>query len=174
MSFKTHSWIYILIFILFVLLVVNIFDKEDTFFAISSNKIVNNNEIRVVDGDTLEFNREKYRLYGIDCPESNQKYGSESTKITKDILKKHDHISLRKNGMDQYGRNIAVVSLGQQWTLQEELLSLGSAWLYTDFCKIPECEDWKLLEMDARRKKMGLWAQSNPIAPWKWRKLKRR
>ena len=52
----------------------------------------------------------------------------------------------------------------------EEMLKSGLAWLYTTYCKIPECVRWKVLETQAKTAKIGLWANPTAQEPWQWRK----
>ncbi len=58
--------------------------------------------------------------------------------------------------------------------MNEELLKNGYAWHYKQYSKDSfyrrVFEDW---EAEARRKKVGLWADFNPQAPWEYRKDKR-
>lgn len=46
--------------------------------------------VNVADGDTINVRRGKetvrIRLYGVDCPESRQKYGSEATEFARKLL----------------------------------------------------------------------------------------
>jgi endonuclease YncB( thermonuclease family) len=51
-------------------------------------------------------------------------------------------------------------------SLNEELLRKGEAWWYSPF--VPFERGFKYLEDGARRDKVGLWAQTNPIPPWQW------
>ena len=126
--------------------------------------------IDVSDGDTLRLYGQRYRLYGVDCPESGQDYGQEATRITKEALQ-GGHIEFKEHGRDKYGRTVATVVLGDGTTLQEHLLRSGGAWVYWEFCRTPLCLYWIWLEWEARRNKIGLWVQEQPIAPWEWRKI---
>lgn len=126
-------------------------------------------KIQVLDGDTLRFHGETYRLYGVDCPESRQEFGQEATQITREALS--GHIEFKRHGQDKYGRTVAVVVLDDGQTLQEHLIRSGGAWVYWDFCKTPRCLYWQWLEWEAQREKRGLWKYKNSLQPWKWRQL---
>ncbi|MBT3918032.1 MAG: nuclease, partial [Nitrosomonadales bacterium] len=34
-------------------------------------------------------------------------------------------------------------------------------------------ESYSKAELDAKRNQLGLWKEKKPIAPWKWRKMKK-
>lgn len=53
--------------------------------------------------------------------------------------------------------------------LNEELVRAGYAWVYKRYCKKSICSEWLDLESQARSSAIGLWADPNPQAPWKWR-----
>jgi len=55
--------------------------------------------------------------------------------------------------------------------LNKELLKAGLAWHYKQYSRNPELAK---LEFEARSKKLGLWVEPNSVAPWEWRKKKRK
>lgn len=129
--------------------------------------------LSVSDGDTLvvltENNqREKVRLYGIDCPELGQAYGKEARDFTVSLALL-DEVKLTRMYTDQHGRTVALVSLADGRSLNAELAANGLAMVYWRYCAIPQCAAWQALEKEARRKGLGLWADSNPESPWAWR-----
>lgn len=127
----------------------------------------------VLDGDTIVIRdsgqKRKIRLYGVDCPEKEQKYGPEATAITAYALGGRG-IEVIPRETDRYGRSVAVITVGDGQTLQEILLRAGAAWLYPQYCTSWVCARWKLVELVARRNGVGLWAEKNPTPPWEWRK----
>lgn len=132
--------------------------------------------VQVTDGDTLiveeqntgSFSRQIIRLYGIDCPEKNQPYGNQATRLTRTFL--HRQVEVEPFYADSYGRSVAVLHLEADDTLQAHLLHSGLAWVFPQFCKkIPLCVVWKREESNAKQKRNGLWADGAPVAPWKWR-----
>lgn len=130
---------------------------------------------RVVDGDTLVLealgqNSVKIRLYGIDCPEGGQEAGGEATE-TAEHLTKGQTFEVEEQGLDRYGRIVAILWLPDGSTLQEGLLRAGVAWVAPRYCKRPECREWKAMEETASRERRGLWRYPQPIPPWEWRKL---
>ncbi|MDR0646745.1 MAG: thermonuclease family protein [Elusimicrobiota bacterium] len=53
-------------------------------------------------------------------------------------------------------------------------MEAGLAWVYVQYCKIPQCEDWQKLQEKAKSLKRGLWQEPDPIPPWQWRKQQRK
>ena len=135
--------------------------------------------VQVLDGDTviasINSNIIKIRLDSIDCPEDGQEWGD----IAKYGLIKligGQVVFLEPYGLDHYNRTLATIFIKNnkdQWmNVNERMVTLGHAWvmrLYYDH--LPRNRQAKLnsLERWARSKKVGLWAQDNPVPPWKWR-----
>lgn len=140
-------------------------------FLISNNLIAQ--ELKVVgisDGDSFTvLNSDnttfRIRLHGVDCPEYKQPYSQVAKKFTSDLIFKKN-IKIKDLGKDRYGRTLAIVYLPDNSILNEKLLSAGLAWHYKYFDKNPY---WSELEEAARKQKIGLWSQNNPIEPWNWR-----
>ena len=135
--------------------------------------------VKVNDGDTLTMLNndgkfEKIRLYGIDCPESDQPGGSDATAFAGELAFLEE-IGLTPVNTDRYGRTVGLVHLPNGRMLNEELLRNGHAWVYRNYCDEPWCVSWIMLENRAREEKKGLWAApGKPVPPWKWREKKRR
>lgn len=130
--------------------------------------------IRVADGDTIVLSNRngkdtRIRLYGVDAPESAQRGGKESQKFTSDLVY-HKDVNVRTVYLDQYGRDVAIVTLQDGKILNEELIRNGHAWVYKNYCDTPECSAWRKLEHEAKAEMRGLWGAPNPTAPWNWRK----
>ena len=133
--------------------------------------------LEVYDGDTYGVAvceaPVRVRLYGIDCPESNQPFGEEATAVAKERLKLGGKVELIVHDVDPYGRLICDVVLvrGTGLTMARWLLGKGLAWWYAKYSAgNTQYEEW---ESKAREEKRGLWSQSNPTPPWEWRKKKR-
>lgn len=125
--------------------------------------------VHVADGDTITIltgskKPVKVRLYGIDCPEKKQAYGQAARKFTAALVAGKD-VYVEEMGQDRYGRTVGIVG-----KLNESLLEAGLAWVYPQFCKASFCKKWKAIETDAKKTRRGLWADSNPVAPWIWRR----
>ena len=128
--------------------------------------------ISVADGDTLTLLTKegpvKVRLYGIDCPESRQSFGPEAKDYATDLAL-FQEVKLQVMSTDQYGRSVAVVALPDGRLLNELLLDDGLAWVYRAYCHDPRCVGWLLKEQVAKTRSKGLWSESSPTPPWKWR-----
>ena len=134
--------------------------------------------VHVHDGDTIRVGEKsgaviKIRLYGIDCPEADQPYGSEATQSAKDFADGQT-VEFEAFYQDRYKRSVALVLLPDGMTLQERLLIAGLAWVDPRYCDRPECAVWEEKEQAACAAGVGLWAAPDPVPPWEWRRLKRR
>ena len=65
-----------------------------------------------------------------------------------------------------YGQ--AEVILDDGTNLNKELVKQGLAW---HFKKYSEDFEYSELETEAKKNKIGIWSEENPISPWEWRKL---
>ena len=128
--------------------------------------------VSVTDGDTIKVLKDgiqvTIRLASIDCPEKGQPYGQVAKKFTADLVI-GKIVKVWPTDIDRYGRTIAFVFVGAT-DLNKELLKAGLAWHYKQYSRDPELAK---LEFEARSKKVGLWKESDAIAPWEWRKNKR-
>lgn len=134
--------------------------------------------VRISDGDTLTIltadrQQLKIRLYGIDTPERRQAYGSRATDYTRKALAGR-RVQVRAIDRDRYGRTVGIVQAeGARESINAELIRAGLAWIYTKFCKLPQCREWKRIEEDARKQKKGLWQDAGAVPPWQWRRGER-
>jgi len=111
----------------------------------------------------------KVRLEGIDCPELLQEYG-DSAKFATVALCFKKTIRIEEKGLDTYGRTLAYVYV-DDICINKELLRLGLAWHYANYNDDPELAQ---LEADARKQKVGLWKQSDPLSPWDFRRSQKK
>ena len=126
--------------------------------------------VGIKDGDTFKvlYNNSEItiRLNHIDCPEKNQPYGKNAKWKASDLCF-GKMVKIVSNGKkDRYKRLIAEVYCNNI-NINKELVKNGLAW---HFKKYSSNNDYAKLEIQARKLKVGLWQQSNPIAPWNWRK----
>lgn len=126
--------------------------------------------IGVTDGDTVviltpEKTQIKVRLDAIDCPESHQAFGQRAKQFTSDFCFGKEAV-LISHGKDRYGRTLGLIIIGKD-TLNYELLNAGYAWHYKQYNKEKRLSE---MELQARSKKLGLWVDKEPIAPWEFRK----
>lgn len=126
--------------------------------------------IRIADGDTFTVLTEgntqvKVRISGIDAPESGQHFGTKSRQWLADRIfgKK---VTLEESSKDQYGRSIAKVFCeGRDIGL--ESIRAGMAWHYSHF---NDDEAYAAAQKAAQEESLGLWADKDPVNPYKWRK----
>jgi micrococcal nuclease len=129
---------------------------------------------RVKDGDTFVVvdslqKEHTIRLQGVDCPEKKQAYGSEATEFTtKAILGKT--IVVKVVNIDKYYREVAWITYDKKYNLSRELLKVGLAWHYREY---DNSKYLRQLENKAKKLKVGLWIDINPIYPSIWRTTKR-
>jgi len=129
--------------------------------------------ISVKDGDTIEIlfngNPLKIRLAHIDCPEvrRSQPFGKAAKQFTSAMCFGQIVTIENENKFDRYKRLIAVVINNKGQNINKELLKSGLAW---HFKKYSRSLQYAELELQARRKHIGLWADASPIPPWNWRK----
>ena len=130
---------------------------------------------KVHDGDTLTgvdsaHVTHKLRLLEIDCPEYPQPYGEEAAKTVQKLCL-YDTVLVFTSKRDRYGRDLCTIRLKDGTELNRRLLSLGLAWWFFRYSRNKE---YKALEETARRDRVGLWSQPDPMAPWIYRDSRRR
>ena len=127
--------------------------------------------VGVSDGDTITVMHngkgERVRLWGVDCPEKTQAYGQRAKQFTSYKTFKKT-VTVEVHDIDRYGRTVGHVFIDGQ-SLNESLIRVGMAWVYTDYCAGMPCSEWSKQEARARASKTGLWADAHPIAPWDFR-----
>ena len=126
--------------------------------------------VAVTDGDTIKVLRDgketTIRLNGIDAPESNQSFGQRAKQLCSELCF-GIVVTVRVMDTDRYGRLVADIVLADGSILNRELVRLGMAWHYKQYSKDAVLAE---LELKARASKIGLWADSNPVPPWEFRK----
>lgn len=126
--------------------------------------------VAVHDGDTISVlhggKAEIVRLYGIDCPEWRQPFYKWAKKFTSDLVC-GKMVEVKTIYYDHPGRAVALVYIDKA-CLNKELLRVGLAWYDNHYCP---AEELKKLEAEARAKRLGLWSKTQPVPPWKWRRL---
>lgn len=138
------------------------------------NKPLRGNVLSISDGDTITLldsggNEIKVRLYGIDAPESTQRYGESSRQALKNMIYGKD-IKLTVINTDQYGRSVGILETEDGRNINKQMLMNGHAWYYGTYCKKSFCREWRMLAEQAKFENKGLWQQSKPTPPWEYRK----
>ena len=128
-------------------------------------------EIRIVDGDTIEVSGAIYRLHGIDAPEYGQKCsavdggtwpcGREATSYLKSLVKGRT-VLCDDRGNDDYGRIIGVCYAGSM-EINEAMVAAGMAWAFIRYSK-----DYVQAERLAQVAGLGIWRAPSQTA-WDYR-----
>ena len=77
---------------------------------------------------------EKIRLWGIDCPESKQPFGTRAKQFTGDLAFGKT-VAVRVRDVDRYHRTVAEVILPDGRNLNQELVRAGLAWWYQQYAR---------------------------------------
>lgn len=130
---------------------------------------------RIVDGDTLVIDRERFRLKAIDAPELAQtcRYADEheyfcglEAKRTLEQLVGPLHVTCNTDAKDIYGRWLAICATLAQPDLGLAMVAQG--WAVVRYRHDASPEMWRA-QQKARAERIGLWEGSFE-PPWEWRK----
>ena len=144
--------------------------------------------VGISDGDTLtarcgepgQYEQVKVQLQGIDAPERRQPFGERARQVLAELtFQKEDE--LRCNKIDRYKRHVCSVWFAPASTpsgprtLDAELamVTQGMAWWYPAYSREQSPQErgqHEFAEQEAQARKVGLRRDSEPIAPWEWRK----
>ncbi|WP_288981922.1 thermonuclease family protein [uncultured Flavobacterium sp.] len=135
-------------------------------------KILTAKVVGIKDGDTVVVldslnNQTTLRLAEVDCPEKSQPFGTKSKQFTSDqiYLKTIKYVV---TDIDRYGRSIAMIYYDtDNKYLSAEIIKAGMGWHYKRYSTSKELANF---EINARKEKLGLWIDNNPIEPSEWRK----
>jgi len=150
-----------------VILVISI--SSLIFFLIFNQ--VKSQELRVIDGDTINLDGEKIRFTGIDTPELKQTCIKEGVKdpcgvtAKKILIEKiaNNKVECINEGKDQYKRILAECFVNDK-SLSSYLVRSGYAFAYRKYSKkFIKDEDY------ARLNKIGMWSM-NFEYPWDFRR----
>ncbi len=140
----------------------------------------------IADGDTLYVldaarNSHKIRLLGIDAPEHRQAFGERSRQSLA-ALTFAKSVSVDWQARDIYGRILGRVRVTPAGCSQPdcprtldanlEQLRLGLAWWNKKFAdtQFPgDAQAYEAAERSARTARAGLWIETSPMPPWRWR-----
>lgn len=125
----------------------------------------------VIDGDSLMVKHNdksmEVRLWGIDAPEYDQPSSDRSKDGLKELTIGHKG-TLYVKYRDRYDRYVAVLEI-DKLNINQELVKDGHAWVYTRYCNESMCGSWEQMQAKAKANRLGLWAGSDPIPPWRWK-----
>lgn len=131
--------------------------------------------IKIVDGDTydvLTADRQtiRIRMNGIDAPEKKQAFGQKA-KDQLAALCFRQTVRVEPLSYDRNGRLIADAINPQGLHLSLEMVKRGYAWHFKKYSSDPVLAN---AEINARRQRLGLWADPNPMPPWTYRAMRRK
>ena len=129
--------------------------------------------VKVSDGDTVTIltsdkTQHKIRLNDIDAPEKKQAFGNKS----KDNLAKYiagKTVTVKYQKKDKYKRILGTIYYNNT-DINLQQIKDGYAWVYKQYSKN---QAYYKAERVARDKRIGLWADKNPLEPWKFRRKKK-
>lgn len=135
--------------------------------------------ISVEDGDTITVitpsqPKQHVRLAHVDAPEISHKdqpgqpFGTRSH-LSLASMCFGRQVTIDIQSTDQYGRSVGEVWCGSgsdAVNVNREQVARGYAWVYRRYNRDPS---YLKLEENARQQRLGLWADSGPVAPWEFR-----
>lgn len=143
----------------------------------------------VVDGDTVvvrdeRARRHEIRIAGIDAPEIRQPYGVRSRSSLAELLYGRQ-VTVLWYKRDRYNRVLGRVFVTHDEPCGQTLcprsvdagyaqIAAGLAWHDKEHLDEQAAEDrlrYARAEQEARSRRAGLWAESAPVPPWRYRHL---
>lgn len=132
--------------------------------------------VGISDGDTITVldeskTQHRIRLRGIDAPEKAQSFGDKSKRNLSNLIF-GKMVRIETCEIDRYQRELGLVILNDQSMNAKQVLD-GFAHFYRDYAKdLPEQERINLgkAEEYAKKNRLGLWIEPNPILPKDFRK----
>src|SRR5216684_4030803 len=136
-----------------------------------SAKVVN-----ITDGDTVDVLRSDnftyaVRLSGIDAPEHDQAFGTQSTQNLTSLISGKT-VTLECESERSYGRLICKILLPSGEDVDLDQVKAGMAWHYKQFQDEQSPSDreaYATAECAAMKSKLGLWSDPHPVQPQDFR-----
>ena len=155
----------------FIILIAIIISLSPAAQAASFTAIVTS----VSNGDTIAVVASRHdkcpieiHLRGIDTPEKEQPFGGQAKQFISNLALDKE-VRVKFATRDHNGRTVAEVYVDDK-SLNKELLKAGLAWWSQK--EAPTDIPLAKLELEAQRRKLGLWAAKNPAPPWGWGRAK--
>jgi len=140
--------------------------------------------VKVKDGDTVVIKPGRggqfyvCRLYGIDAPETpkpylrkpGQPFGEEATRFLKSLILGRN-VTVVTTGEKTYNREVCLIYKDNDF-INLLMVKYGYAWAYRKYLREPYLSMFIKAENYARRHRLGLWEQTNPVPPWDFRHAK--
>lgn len=131
--------------------------------------------LSIKDGDTIKAycqNQEvAIRLAAIDTPEKKQAYGKDAKNYLESLVRDKT-LTIQIIDKDRYGRLVGNIFIDKMY-VNAQMVKAGYAWVYDAYKKTAakgQLNNMLLFQKQAKRSKIGLWADEKPEAPWIYRK----
>jgi endonuclease YncB( thermonuclease family) len=132
--------------------------------------------VGITDGDTIVVadgagRQESIRLAGIDAPEHNQSFGSQSTQNLASLIS-DKNVNLECENERSYGRMICKVLLSDGEDVCLDQVKSGMAWHYKQYEDQQSAADrgaYAAAECNAMKSRIGLWGYPHPLQPQDFR-----
>ncbi len=134
----------------------------------------------VHDGDTVRVTDEqgakrRIRLAYIDAPELDQAHGIASRDALRRLIDQQT-VQLTIHDTDRYQRQVATITLNGR-DINRAQIANGNAWHYRSIARKrqnrADYAHYAQAEARAKIERAGLWRESNPLAPWVFRRQQR-
>jgi endonuclease YncB( thermonuclease family) len=131
--------------------------------------------VSIADGDTVtlldaQHQQHKIRLASIDAPESHQAFGQKSKSNLGAMVFNKD-VTAECGKQDKYKRQVCKIIVdGVDANLEQ--VKAGMAWWYRKYAgeqSPKDRDDYEIAESFAKMRRLGLWSDTNPVAPWEFR-----
>ena len=127
-------------------------------FTNSSEKNIAKGKARIIDGDTIEINKEKIRFGGINSPERNEVgYKLAKDKLSEKIINK-TLVCIREKNKDRYSRTVAECFVNGE-SISSFMVKKGYACDYVRYSKGKYSEEQKYAKVN----KLGIWEMKYDI-----------
>ena len=132
--------------------------------------------VSVYDGDTITVStmdnqKVKIRLYGIDAPElKKQPYGAASRNYLQRLIL-NKYVEVTDFGKDMYGRTVAKIYYKNEY-INLKSIQAGMSWHYRSYA--PKDVDLSSAQEIAKEHEVGLWKNDLSVSPWEWRALEKK
>ena len=144
-------------------------------FPLFAAETIEGKVVFVADGDTITVLKDKQqikvRLHGVDAPEKAQDFGTASRTFTSELCF-GKVVTVEVKDTDRYGRKVGIVTVPDGRVLNHELVKAGLAHWYAAYAR--DDTTLKGLQDEAKSAKRGVWSRTDTVAPWDFRKEKRK
>lgn len=123
--------------------------------------------VRVVDGDTLEIEGQRIRLFGIDAPERGQRGAMDAALHLRKLVSRGP-VTCVEVDYDRHWHRVVSLCSGGHGDLSLSMVRAGHAVVWCSFVRRLRPDLWptfKRAEDEAKAAKRGLWAK--PLEEWR-------